>query len=106
MASDDNFSDLTDIESDEYVDTKSKKKSTAKSGGKSGYRIRNALKVPRATTYTAQALYGMESSLQLFLFGPVSFGFTDQIHSCDINLEPEYQRGLMQDYVFPSKFVV
>ena len=59
MASDDNFSDLTDLESDEYVDTKSsRKKSTAKSGGKSGYRIKNALKPPRATTYTAQALYG------------------------------------------------
>ena len=62
MASDDNFSDLTDIESDDYVDTKSRKKSKANSGGKSTYRIRNALKVPRATTYTAQALYGMEFS--------------------------------------------
>jgi hypothetical protein len=68
MASDDDFSDLTDLESDNYTETKSKKKSTAKSGGKPGYKIRNALKVPRATTYTAQALYGMESPPNFFLF--------------------------------------
>ncbi|KAK0448536.1 hypothetical protein EV421DRAFT_1782847 [Armillaria borealis] len=38
------------------------------------YRLSNALKVPRATTYTAQALY-------------------EQILSNDIDLDPEYQRG-------------
>ncbi|KAK0225296.1 hypothetical protein IW262DRAFT_1456376 [Armillaria fumosa] len=38
------------------------------------YRLSNALKVPRATTYTAQALY-------------------EQIISNDIDLDPEYQRG-------------
>lgn len=59
MASDDDFSDLTDIESD-YAETKRGKKPKAKSGGKLTYKIKNALKVPRATTYTAQALYGME----------------------------------------------
>ena len=61
MASEDDFSDLTDLESDDYTESKSnsKKKSSSKGGGrKSGYRIKNALKVPRATTYTAQALYG------------------------------------------------
>ena len=59
MASDDDLSDLTDIaESDDYADTKKKKKPTANSG-KAAYKIKNALKVPRATTYTAQALYGM-----------------------------------------------
>jgi hypothetical protein len=60
MASDDDFSDLTDLDTDDYTESKSKKKSTTKSGGKPAYKIRNALKVPRATTYTAQALYGME----------------------------------------------
>lgn len=96
--SDDDFSDLTDIDSDDYADTKTKKKSTAKSGGKSAYKIKNALKVPRATTYTAQALYGME----FFFFLARSYRFTtEQIHSCDINLEPEYQRGLILVYVFP-----
>ena len=104
MGSEDEFSDLTDLESDEYTESKGKKKSKTKSGGKSSYRIRNALKVPRATTYTAQALYGMESSkfLQLTRFFIWFFYLciTEQIHSCDINLEPEYQRGLiqMQDY--------
>ncbi|KAG7442581.1 uncharacterized protein BT62DRAFT_935886 [Guyanagaster necrorhizus] len=38
------------------------------------YRLSNALKVPRATTYTAQALY-------------------EQILNNDIDLDPEYQRG-------------
>ncbi|THU97548.1 hypothetical protein K435DRAFT_60783 [Dendrothele bispora CBS 962.96] len=38
------------------------------------YRLQKALRPPRATTYTAQALY-------------------EQICSRDINLEPEYQRG-------------
>jgi hypothetical protein len=57
----------------------------------SNYRLRNALKVPRATTYTAQALYGeparSTSFVDLILV-------PDQIHASDINLEPEYQRGL------------
>ena len=69
MASDDEFSDLTDLESDNYTESHSKKKSTTKSGGKHTYRIRNSLKVPRATTYTAQALYGMDFC-QLFLWKP------------------------------------
>jgi len=47
---DSDYSDVSDV--DEEYKTSSKKK-----GGR-GYRIRNALKVPRATTYTAQALYG------------------------------------------------
>lgn len=58
--SEDDFSDLTDLESDYYTESKGKKKSTGKSAGKPRYKIKNALKVPRATTYTAQALYGMD----------------------------------------------
>lgn len=45
----------------------------------SGYILRNVLKLPRATTYTTQALY-------------------EQIIGGDINLEPEYQR----DVVWPE----
>ncbi|KAG2155210.1 uncharacterized protein EDB93DRAFT_1129448 [Suillus bovinus] len=44
-----------------------------------GYILRNVLKLPRATTYTTQALY-------------------EQIVGNDINLEPEYQR----DVVWPE----
>lgn len=44
-----------------------------------GYILRNVLKLPRATTYTTQALY-------------------EQIIGSDINLEPEYQR----DVVWPE----
>ncbi|KJA16222.1 hypothetical protein HYPSUDRAFT_147982 [Hypholoma sublateritium FD-334 SS-4] len=77
MASDDEvYSDLTELESDdEYAETTKKK---GKKGAYTGWRIRNALKVPRATTYTAQALYGAY-----------------QIYGCDINLEPEYQRDVV-----------
>ena len=54
MASDDDYlSDLTDIESD-YTESKGKKPVT-----KSAWRVRKALTPARATTYSAQALYGM-----------------------------------------------
>ncbi|KII90455.1 hypothetical protein PLICRDRAFT_173870 [Plicaturopsis crispa FD-325 SS-3] len=69
----DDESDLTDLD-DEFDPTSKKKASQT-----TGYRVRHALKAPRATTYTTQALY-------------------DQIHSADINLEPEYQR----DVVWPE----
>ncbi|KAK2467563.1 hypothetical protein APHAL10511_000418 [Amanita phalloides] len=78
----DEYSDLTDIESDGYGVSSSKKKSGAKekaTASTGGFRVKNALKVPRPTTYTVQALY-------------------EQIHSCDINLEPDYQR----DVVWPE----
>lgn len=77
LMDDEDYSDLTDIESDDDQFKKKSKNSGPKERG--GYRIKKALKVPRATTYTAQALY-------------------DQIHNCDINLEPEYQR----DVVWPE----
>jgi hypothetical protein len=61
MNSDGDFSDLTELDSaDEYTE-KTKKKSSSKSVKDGSYRIRNVLKVPRATTYTAQALYGEKS---------------------------------------------
>ncbi|KAG5643754.1 hypothetical protein DXG03_009689 [Asterophora parasitica] len=62
---------------------KQKAKARNRDDGEGGYRIRNALKVPRATTYTAQALY-------------------DQIHSADIKLDPEYQR----DVVWPDNKMI
>ncbi|KAF4580786.1 hypothetical protein EYR38_003073 [Pleurotus pulmonarius] len=75
------YSDLTDL--DDFEDDgdygkgkKTKTNKTTKGAAPGGYRIRHALKAPRATTYTAQALY-------------------DQIHSSDINLEPEYQRAVV-----------
>lgn len=51
-------SDLTELEDDEEVPLSQKKRGKGRSQGKSEYRIRGALKVPRATTYTCQALYG------------------------------------------------
>ncbi|KAJ7609239.1 hypothetical protein DFH06DRAFT_1309027 [Mycena polygramma] len=81
---DEDFSDLTDLdELDDEYDARpaAKKKGKGKGKAKSGdtYRIRNALKAPRATTYSTEALY-------------------KQIHNGDIDLEPEYQR----DVVWPE----
>jgi len=54
---DGDYSDYSDVEGEEeYKSSRGKKSSKAPQKG--GYSIRNALKVPRATTYTAQALYG------------------------------------------------
>ncbi|KAG6886711.1 hypothetical protein C0992_002709 [Termitomyces sp. T32_za158] len=86
MASDnEDYSDLTDLpeDEDEYRASSSKSKKKKRGSSPGGYRIRNALKVPRATTYTAQALY-------------------DQMHSDDIKLDPEYQR----DVVWPDTKMV
>jgi len=52
---DDNYSEISEAES-EYAESTSKK--GKKKAKQENYKIRNALKVPRATTYTAQALYG------------------------------------------------
>jgi len=56
MASDDEYlSNLTSIDSDEEVDVKGKKPAK-----KAGWRVRKALTPARATTYSAQALYGAQ----------------------------------------------
>ncbi|KAJ6566818.1 hypothetical protein B0H19DRAFT_1258003 [Mycena capillaripes] len=76
---DDDFSDLTDLDelSQEYEELPTKKKGKGKAKAKSGeYRLRHALKAPRATTYSTEALY-------------------KQIHNGDIDLEPEYQREVV-----------
>jgi hypothetical protein len=57
------YSDLTDLSDDEnYGGASSAHRSKQKKGKSdangSGYRIRKALKVPRASTYTAQSLHG------------------------------------------------
>ena len=99
MASEDDFSDLTDLESDTYTEAKGRKKSTAKSRGKPGYKIKHALKVPRATTYTAQALYGMDFC-QLFLWKPgLIDGFLQSRSILVISiLNQSINEVLMQDY--------
>ncbi|KAJ7192694.1 hypothetical protein GGX14DRAFT_701320 [Mycena pura] len=81
MDSGNESSDLTDLDelSEEFEAPiakkkgKGKKKATTNPGG---YRIRHALKAPRATTYSAESLY-------------------KQIHNGDINLEPDYQREVV-----------
>ncbi|KAI9065685.1 hypothetical protein FKP32DRAFT_459384 [Trametes sanguinea] len=67
-------SDLTDLEDEDDVPLSARGKKAPSDG--SGYRIQGALKVPRATTYTCQALY-------------------DQIYAGDIDLQPEYQREVV-----------
>lgn len=87
--SDDDYSSLSDLGSDvddvsmagpesDYENTpKSRSRRKTKKTKGAGYTIKNALKAPRATTYTAQALF-------------------DQIVSGDIDLDPEYQRGTLR----------
>lgn len=68
MVSDDEFSDLTDIDelSAEYEEPQSKKKGRGKGKSKPGeYRIRGALKAPRATTYSTEALYSAFPPLRI-----------------------------------------
>ncbi|KAG1727764.1 uncharacterized protein EDB91DRAFT_886494 [Suillus paluster] len=63
---------------DEFYDELELNGNDSKNGG-NGYILRNVLKLPRATTYTTQALY-------------------EQIIGSDIDLDPEYQR----DVVWPE----
>jgi hypothetical protein len=106
MSDDESYSSLSDIESSEYEDGEDEvpdgddvsmggtdsglddarerrgtTKGKTKGKKKGNYQIKDALKAPRATTYTAQALF-------------------DQIVNGDIDLDPEYQRGLS---VFASR---
>ncbi|KIJ67418.1 hypothetical protein HYDPIDRAFT_84041 [Hydnomerulius pinastri MD-312] len=80
--------DISDYEEGEFIDesydelepTTSQSTRRTRGGGKpGGYQLKNVLKLPRATTYSTQALY-------------------DQIVASDIDLEPEYQR----DVVWPE----
>ena len=71
------YSDLTDL--DDFEDDrdygkgkKTKSSKTTKGAAPGGYRIRHALKAPRATTYTAQALYGA------FLHAYTSLGYLEK----------------------------
>ncbi|KAJ7063429.1 hypothetical protein C8F01DRAFT_1132989 [Mycena amicta] len=84
MASDDAFSDLTDLEDELLSDEdygKSNKRAKGKAKGKSKakdgeYRIRHSLRTPRATTYSTESLF-------------------KQIDNGDIDLEPDYQREVV-----------
>ncbi|KIO02479.1 hypothetical protein M404DRAFT_9735 [Pisolithus tinctorius Marx 270] len=57
----------------------SRRRNTREDSKDGGYQLKNVLKLPRATTYSTQAVY-------------------DQIHAGDIDLSPEYQR----DVVWPD----
>lgn len=58
-----------------------------------GYQLTNVLKLPRATTYSTQALYGLSRLHARNTVCCCSLDTTDQVHAGDIDLEPEYQRG-------------
>ncbi|KAG9312693.1 hypothetical protein JVU11DRAFT_7111 [Chiua virens] len=76
------LSDYDPVElADETYDDLDHNTATGKRSPKegAGYQLTNVLKLPRATTYSTQALY-------------------DQVHAGDIDLEPEYQR----DVVWPE----
>ncbi|KAI6111851.1 hypothetical protein EDD16DRAFT_1606378 [Pisolithus croceorrhizus] len=56
-----------------------RRRNTREKNKEGGYQLKNVLKLPRATTYSTQAVY-------------------DQVHAGDIDLSPEYQR----DVVWPD----
>ncbi|KAL0957619.1 hypothetical protein HGRIS_001401 [Hohenbuehelia grisea] len=72
----DQYSDLTDLDDEDDDDFQLSGKSKKPAKPQPGYWIRNGPKVPRATTYTAQALY-------------------DQMYDSEVDLEPEYQRAVV-----------
>ncbi|KAJ3800978.1 hypothetical protein GGU11DRAFT_742007 [Lentinula aff. detonsa] len=74
MLEEEELSELSEV--DELLNDVQGSTSRNRRGGSGGYNLQKALKPPRATTYTAQALY-------------------DQISTSDINLEPEYQRDVV-----------
>ncbi|TDL23515.1 hypothetical protein BD410DRAFT_897562 [Rickenella mellea] len=71
-------SDLTDIENS-ITGSPKPGRGNAKNKSSSSYRVTNALKPPRTTSYTAKSLY-------------------DQMYQGDIDVDPEYQR----DVVWPD----
>lgn len=94
--------DISDYEEGEYLEDEYEElepttsgKRTRGGGKAGGYQLKNVLKLPRATTYSTQALYGMlsHSKLPNNAFRWLTFR-KDQIHASDIDLEPEYQRGM------------
>ncbi|EIN04175.1 hypothetical protein PUNSTDRAFT_146661 [Punctularia strigosozonata HHB-11173 SS5] len=68
--------ELIGSEDEEYTTPTQRKKAKGKKVEDAEYQIHHALKPPRATSYSAQALY-------------------EQIHNGDIELEPEYQREVV-----------
>ncbi|KAI0324182.1 hypothetical protein GY45DRAFT_1263338, partial [Cubamyces sp. BRFM 1775] len=69
-------SELTDLDEEEEVPLSQQGKTRSKAQTDSGFKLRGTLRVPRATTYTCQALY-------------------EQISAQDIDLQPEYQREVV-----------
>ena len=59
--SDDEFSDLTEIDDEEDIPLSQSRSGSKRSDGDT-YRIRGALDAPRATSYTTEGLYGMLGS--------------------------------------------
>lgn len=57
------------------------------------YRLQQALKPPRATTYTSRALYGVYSLPYQFPLLELSFLFSEAIMGSTVDLSPSYQRG-------------
>lgn len=84
MSTEDEFDDELDSENeDEFTSGGQGKRSK-----KNGYKISNALKVPRATTYTAQALFGA-----LFYIQYALEPFPDFIAQNRANSQSGYQLG-------------
>ena len=83
----------TDFSSDDEPLTQSQTAKRTKTKNKCSYKIHNALKPPRTTSYTAKALYG--TCMEHLYKRVLSYSVTDQIYQGQIDLNPEYQRGMI-----------
>ncbi|KNZ73694.1 hypothetical protein J132_10365 [Termitomyces sp. J132] len=112
MASDEEYSDFMDLSDDEFKGSPSKSKKKGRDSSPAGYRIRNALKVPRATTYTAQALYDQMHSAQRFMDGLIPrrclFPFVFLIYECVITNQKLFYTdtggGRQERKILPQKY--
>lgn len=90
------LSDLSELSSDEedVPLMKSTQKATRNKKSKE-YQITNTLRPPRTTQYTAKSLYGARSHLLYSSIPSITSGLSDQIIENTIDLDPEYQRGVL-----------
>lgn len=91
----DDGSSLTDVSSSESDFTPSNPKKGPKKRG--DYVLKGVLKAPRTSTYAAKALYGewhCSSKEPLCEQGRLIHRISDQIIESNIDLDPEYQRGM------------
>lgn len=88
------FSDLTDLSSSDEDDVPLAKRTSKAKKGPKEYKITHVLRAPRTAQYTAKSLYGT-AAWPIVSFTKFSCSLTDQIIENAVDLDPEYQRGML-----------